>query len=159
MKKSLYSKLMLIMLVVIVSLMAVVGAFLMRGVRTFYLSQFYQQMQSVFSSTDIAADLRSAADGDNGGARGLGPAKDLRELGDGARREHLLRRPAHGASSWCSTAAPPGLAPAPRRARARRSIASSPQLRLLGKTLPGLRSSRGLKAWCSPAMAARSAAE
>ena len=69
MKKSLYSKLMLIMLVVIVSLMAVVGAFLMRGVRTFYLSQFYQQMQSVFSSTDIAADLRSAADGDNAASR------------------------------------------------------------------------------------------
>jgi two-component system response regulator VicR len=69
MKKSLYSKLMLIMLVVIVSLMAVVGAFLMRGVRTFYLSRFYEQMQSVFSSTEIAADLRSAADGDDAPSR------------------------------------------------------------------------------------------
>lgn len=64
MKKSLYSKLMLIMLVVIISLMAVVGAFLMRGVRNFYLSRFYEQMQSVFSSKEIAADLRNAAEED-----------------------------------------------------------------------------------------------
>ena len=69
MKKSLYSKLMLIMLVVIISLMAVVGAFLMRGVRNFYLTSFYKQMQSVFSSTGIAADLRDAAEGDEPAAR------------------------------------------------------------------------------------------
>lgn len=54
------------MLVVIISLMAVVGAFLMRGVRNFYLASFYKQMQSVFSSTDIAADLRDAADAADG---------------------------------------------------------------------------------------------
>jgi len=69
MKKSLYSKLMLIMLVVIISLMAVVGAFLMRGVRNFFLTSFYKQMQSVFSSTGIAADLRDAAEGDEPAAR------------------------------------------------------------------------------------------
>lgn len=69
MKKSLYSKLMLIMLVVIISLMAVVGAFLMRGVRSFYLSQFYKQMQAVFSSTEIVSDLRDAAAGADAASR------------------------------------------------------------------------------------------
>ena len=63
MKNSLYSKIMLIMLTVIISLMTVVGAFLMHGVRTYYLNRFYEQMQSVFSSTEIASDLRSAANG------------------------------------------------------------------------------------------------
>ena len=63
MKNSLYSKIMLIMLTVIISLMTVVGAFLMHGVRTYYLNRFYEQMQAVFSSTEIASDLRSAANG------------------------------------------------------------------------------------------------
>ena len=62
MKKSLYSKLVLIMLTIIISLMTVVGAFLMRGVRTFYQQQFYEQMRAVFSTTEVASDLRDAAD-------------------------------------------------------------------------------------------------
>jgi signal transduction histidine kinase len=63
MKKSLYSKLVLIMLTIIVSLMTVVGGFLMRGVRSFYQQQFYEQMKTVFSSAELASDLRDAADG------------------------------------------------------------------------------------------------
>jgi len=65
MRKSLYSKLVLIMMTIIVSLMVIVGAFLMRSVRTFYLYQFYDQMQNVFSTTEIANDLRNAANEDN----------------------------------------------------------------------------------------------
>ena len=65
MNKSLYSKLVLIILLLIVSLMAVVGAFLMRGIRNFYLNEFYQQMQTVFSNAELVADLRSAADEEN----------------------------------------------------------------------------------------------
>ena len=68
MNKSLYTKLVSIMLVLILSIMAVVGAFLMRGVRSYFLSNFYGQMQSVFSRADLAADLRSAANGDDAAA-------------------------------------------------------------------------------------------
>ena len=62
MTKSIYTKLVAIILVLILSLMAVVGAFLIRGVRNFYISEFYNRMQEVFSSADLVADLRSAAD-------------------------------------------------------------------------------------------------
>ena len=61
MTKSIYSKLVAIILVLILALMAVVGAFLMRGVRNFYINEFYTRMQEVFSSADLAADLRAAA--------------------------------------------------------------------------------------------------
>ena len=62
MNRSLYTKLVLIILVLILSVMTVVGAFLTRGVRNFYVSQFYEQMRSVFANPDLAADLRAAAD-------------------------------------------------------------------------------------------------
>ena len=65
MNKSLYTKLVIIMLVLILSIMAVVGAFLMRGVRNFYLSEFYEQMRTVFSNIELVDDLRSAADGED----------------------------------------------------------------------------------------------
>ena len=65
MNRSLYTKLVGIMLVLILSIMLVVGAFLMRGVRNFYLSGFYEQMQSVFSNTELVEDLRSAAAAEN----------------------------------------------------------------------------------------------
>lgn len=60
MNRSLYSKIVLIMLVMILSLMSVVGAFLMRGVRDYYLNEFFLQMREVFSSDELASDLRSA---------------------------------------------------------------------------------------------------
>lgn len=65
MTKSIYTKLVAIILVLILSLMAVVGAFLMRGVRNFYINEFYTCMQEVFSNPDIVSDLRSAADEEN----------------------------------------------------------------------------------------------
>ncbi|MGE4354171.1 MAG: histidine kinase dimerization/phospho-acceptor domain-containing protein, partial [Oscillospiraceae bacterium] len=61
MRQSLYSKLVLIMLLLIVSLMLVVGVFLVRGVGDFYTQQFYEQMQSVFADSSLAGALRSAA--------------------------------------------------------------------------------------------------
>lgn len=64
MKKSLYTKLVLIMLLLIISLMAVVGAFLMNEIRSFYLEDFYQKMKDVFENPDVAATLYSAADND-----------------------------------------------------------------------------------------------
>ncbi|MGI5935845.1 MAG: sensor histidine kinase [Oscillospiraceae bacterium] len=67
MNRSLYVKLVLIMLLLIISLMSVVGAFLIRGIRSFYLNEFYQQMQTVFSKPELANALRSAADEENAG--------------------------------------------------------------------------------------------
>ncbi|MEF9970979.1 MAG: ATP-binding protein [Oscillospiraceae bacterium] len=62
MSKSLYSKLVMIMLMLILSLMAVVGAFLINEIRSFYLEDFYAQMKTVFENPEIADALYSAAD-------------------------------------------------------------------------------------------------
>ena len=64
MGRSLYTKLVLIIMTLIVAFMVVVGAFLLHGVRSFYLSQFYEGMQQVFSSEELADSLRAAADTD-----------------------------------------------------------------------------------------------
>ncbi len=69
MTKSIYTKLVAIFLVLILALMAVVGAFLMRGVRNFYINQFYTQMQEAFSGAVMAGDLRAAADEPDAAAR------------------------------------------------------------------------------------------
>lgn len=62
-------KLVLIMLLLIISLMTVVSAFLIRGVMSFYLNEFYDQMNEVFSKTEFADDLRSAAAEEDGAKR------------------------------------------------------------------------------------------
>ena len=64
MKQSLYSKLVMIMLVLIIALMLVVGAFLVQSVEEFYIQQFFEQMQTVFSDASLAGDLREAASED-----------------------------------------------------------------------------------------------
>ena len=48
--RSLHMKLTLILLLLISSLMAVVGAFLTTSVSSFYINTFYQQMDDVFGS-------------------------------------------------------------------------------------------------------------
>ncbi len=65
MRQGLHTKLVLIMLLLILSLMAVVCAFLMRGVLGFYLNEFYDQMATVFSRVEFVGDLRSAVEEDN----------------------------------------------------------------------------------------------
>ena len=71
--RSLHMKLMLIMTLLIVSLMTVVGAFLVNSVSSFYLDQFYTQMQSVFQNdTEFYHDLQNAAPGDENGAEHIG---------------------------------------------------------------------------------------
>ena len=69
MTKSIYTKLVAIFLVLILALMAVVGAFLMRGVRNFYISEFYTQMQEAFAGAVMSGDLRAAADEPGAAAR------------------------------------------------------------------------------------------
>ena len=61
MLRSLHMKLVLIMVLLIVSLMTVVGAFLINSVSAFYLHDFYDQMAQVFSQEDLARDLRAPA--------------------------------------------------------------------------------------------------
>ena len=58
--KSLHMKLMLIMLMLITSLMAVVGAFLTTSVSSFYIDSFYNQMDEMFGS-DVDADGAAVA--------------------------------------------------------------------------------------------------
>ena len=64
-------KLTLILLLLITSLMAVVGAFLTTSVSSFYIDTFYEQMDSVFGSDqgDFVSSLRSEAAQPDGAAR------------------------------------------------------------------------------------------
>ncbi len=70
--RSLHMKLMLIMTLLIISLMTVVGAFLINSVSQFYLEQFYTQMQGVFQNdADFFHDLENAEPGEENGAAQL----------------------------------------------------------------------------------------
>jgi len=53
------------MLLVIVLLMTVVLVFLIRGVQDFYMEEFFTQMKSVFTQTELVDELRRAADEDD----------------------------------------------------------------------------------------------
>ena len=61
--RSLHMKLTLILILLITSLMAVVGAFLTTSVSSFYIDPFYQQIESVFGTDreDFVSSLRSEA--------------------------------------------------------------------------------------------------
>ena len=62
--RSLRMKLVMIMVILILALMTVIGAFLMSGVSNFYISQFYEQMESTFSPEFIQQLRRTAAQPD-----------------------------------------------------------------------------------------------
>ncbi len=66
MRRSLHLKLMLIMILLIVSLMVVVGAFLMNSVTRYYISDFYSRMASAFGqdNVDFVRDLQTATEGE-----------------------------------------------------------------------------------------------
>ena len=51
--RSLHMKLVLILVLMIISVMAVVGTFLINSVNTFFLDSFYEQMQSVVTAETI----------------------------------------------------------------------------------------------------------
>ena len=59
--RSLHMKLVLILVLMIVSVMAVVGTFLINSVSTFYIDSFYEDMQSVFNQADVMRSLERAA--------------------------------------------------------------------------------------------------
>ena len=66
--RSLHMKLVLIMTLLIVSLMTVVGAFLINSVVGFYLRDFYDRMEEVITDEAFLRDLQSPTPGEESGA-------------------------------------------------------------------------------------------
>ena len=66
--RSVHMKLVMIMTLLILSLMTVVGAFLINSVTAFYLEDFYSQVAEVFQDRDLYHDLTTAAGGEEDGA-------------------------------------------------------------------------------------------
>jgi len=64
--RSLHMKLTMILLLLITSLMAVVGAFLTTSVSNFYINTFYEQISDVFSDASFFTSLRRAAQESDG---------------------------------------------------------------------------------------------
>jgi len=62
--KSLRTKLVVIMILLIVAIMAVVGSFLINGVGSFYVDQFYDQMTSTFDQPFLQQLQRTAGESD-----------------------------------------------------------------------------------------------
>ena len=69
--RSLHMKLMLIMTLLIVSLMTVVGAFLINSVANYYTQDFYTQMSEAFGDPDFLTDLGTPIEGEEGGASSI----------------------------------------------------------------------------------------
>ncbi len=68
MLRGLHTKLVMIMVLLILSLMMVVGTFLVNSVISFYLEDFYGQMESVFSDVDLVRDLQTETSQEEDGA-------------------------------------------------------------------------------------------
>lgn len=62
--RSLHMKLVLIMVLLIVALMTVVGAFLMNSVTVFYLDEFYSDMSTVLTDEQFVRDVTTAEEGE-----------------------------------------------------------------------------------------------
>ena len=63
--RSLRTKLVMIMVILILALMCVIGAFLINGVGNFYISQFYEQMEKTFSP-EFIVQLQKLPDQESG---------------------------------------------------------------------------------------------
>ena len=91
--RSLHMKLVLIMVLLILSLMTVVGAFLMNAVVRYYLDDFNTRMSSMFSAQDLYEDLTSPYEGEEDGVSGLQDVlrANMGELGvDGRTRYYFI---------------------------------------------------------------------
>ena len=91
--RSLHMKLVLIMVLLILSLMTVVGAFLMNAVVRYYLDDFNTRMSTIFSAQDLYEDLTSPYEGEEDGAAGLQDVlrANMGELGvDGRTRYYFI---------------------------------------------------------------------
>ena len=91
--RSLHMKLVLIMVLLILSLMTVVGAFLMNAVVRYYLDDFNTRMSTMFSAQDLYEDLTSPYEGEEDGVSGLQDVlrANMGELGvDGRTRYYFI---------------------------------------------------------------------
>ena len=79
MRRSLHIKLVLIMVLLIVSLMVVVGAFLMNSVTGYYIDEFYGQITDAFGpdGVDFVRDLQTATGDEEDGAAIVGEVLSL----------------------------------------------------------------------------------
>ena len=72
MLRSLHTKLVLIMILQVVCLMTIAGAFLINSVNRFYLNEFYNQMVEVFSKdTEFVRDLVTPGEGETDGVQAI----------------------------------------------------------------------------------------
>mgnify|MGYP002531018956 FL=1 len=83
-------KLVLILVLMIVSVMAVVGTFLINSVSTFYIDSFYTQMQSVFTTDTIRSMQEAAAAPDAEGLKTIIDAHRSRLGIDDYRNYYIL---------------------------------------------------------------------
>ena len=94
MLRSLHIKLVLIMILLVVCLMTIAGAFLVNSVNRFYLNEFYTQMVEVFSQdTEFIRDLVTAREGETDGVQAIDEilVAKMRPLGvDGKNRNYYL---------------------------------------------------------------------
>ena len=65
--RSLHTKLVMILVLLILSLMTVVGAFLVNSVTAFYLEEFYTQMADVFGDQGLYTDLTTQTEAEIAG--------------------------------------------------------------------------------------------
>jgi len=96
---SLHSKLVMILVLLIVSLMMVVGAFLINSVTAFYLKDFYTQVSEVFRDPALYSDLTTPTEGEENGAEVLDDVLDAYagELGVDGRNRKLYILDGNGA--------------------------------------------------------------
>ena len=71
MLRSLHTKLVMILVLLILSLMVVVGSFLINSVEAFYLRDFYTRVATRFSDSEMISDLRTPREGEEDGAEML----------------------------------------------------------------------------------------
>ena len=71
MLRSLHTKLVMILVLLILALMTVVGAFLLNSVEAFYLNEFYTSMATRFSDSEMVSDLRTQTEEEENGAEML----------------------------------------------------------------------------------------
>jgi len=91
--RSLHTKLMLIMVLLIISLMTVVGAFLMNSAVRFFIDEFYTQINEVTSRVEFTDDLTHATEGETDPVSMIDQMLDayVGELGvDGRNRNYYI---------------------------------------------------------------------
>ena len=98
MLRSLHTKLVMIMVLLILSLMLVVGAFLINSVAAFYLEDFYTQVSDVFKDPRLMHDLQTETEGEEDGAAQLDLVLEAYagELGVNSRNRKLYILDANG---------------------------------------------------------------